>query len=127
VNGKSIKERIWNDIMLGDDPTRPVAELPKSWRMHSYQYAIPLRLIGKVFSVSVSYDQQNLPGDLACYIPVNPPTRRDTAVITFVAASGHALKPFDARFFLAPSYPTISVFPESYHLLRVKCVRVSAR
>jgi len=121
VNGVQIQERQWNDITLSDDPSDLWYETVKHFPLKAYQYAVPLNLIQKTFSVSVSYQQINLPGSVAPYIPINPP--QTCAQITFTAQSGYCLKPFDARRFWNPSYSSLSFPPKHRELLLVKCVK----
>lgn len=122
VNGVKIEQRIWNDLMLGDDPTGDVKSLPDDWALFAFQYAVPLRRLKKTFEARITYHQENLPGNIAAYLPINPPKEPGKATITFTADRGYALKPFNARLPWHRSYPSLSETAQNYKLLRVKCV-----
>jgi hypothetical protein len=123
LNGESIERHIRNDISLEDDPTGRPDGLPKGWYLYGYEYEIPLKTLKRIFSINIKYSQLHFPGDVAGYVPIQPPKQHDLAKITFHADRGHVLKPYAARFFFQPSYPTIDVFPEHYKLIRVKSIK----
>lgn len=122
VGDRAIPPREWNDLATGDDPA---AGIPQGGPMvlKSYQYAVPLALVQREFPVTVEYSQPSFPGHVAAYLPLRPPTAPGAGRITFVATPGYALKPFAARQFWQPAFPSLTFAPRDRELLRVKCVR----
>ncbi len=122
VNGVKIPEQKWRDLPLADTPSQEGIQIPKEFYMAVHQYVVPLKLIGRTFSVSITYEQDNFPGQIAAYLPIKPPPTRGQ--IIFKAAEGWSLKPFRARRFWHPSFGSLSFTPEDRKLIQVKCVEV---
>lgn len=121
VNGVAIPEQHRNDLTLADSPALISVNLPKNFYMVAHEYAVPLRVIGRTFSVSLTYEQRNFPGEVAAYLPIKPPATGGK--IIFKAAEKHVLKPFSARRFWHPSFASLEFTPEDRQLLQVKCVK----
>lgn len=124
VGKRQIEEWRWNDISLANAPNSDGVVLPKGWSVAFYRYEIPLNILGKNFSVGVSYTQMNLPGDVSAYVPFNPPKESGSALITFRAEPGFALKPYNGRSLSKSASSTVKVVPEHKVLIRAKCVKL---
>jgi hypothetical protein len=109
-----------NSLPYGDK--MEFVKLPKGWLMRFYRFEIPARFAGKQFEIAVSYVQPHFPGDVAGYVPLDPPSEPGVARITFEAAKGRALKRIGGLNLFPRPLNRLEVAPQNRKLIRVRSI-----
>ncbi len=102
--------------------------LPPGWTLAMYECHIPVREEDGELEIRLAYTQPHFPGDIAGYLPVDPPTARHAATVTFTAAPGRVLQPVTRWARLFPhSRSTLTVKPANLRLIQVKSLPAGPR
>lgn len=121
AKGKRFSASIKDDLAFEDHPQN--VPLPKGWFMQIFEAKIPLNLLSKSFQIEVHYVQPNFPGNVAGYVPLNPPKDSMSSEVTFTAIKGRALRPLG--FFSGLSSPKnqLTFTPQDRKLISARLVK----
>jgi hypothetical protein len=81
---------------------------------------LPLKMLSQRFELHLTYTQPHLPGRVAAYLPMLPPSKGLPAEVCFQATQGMRLRRVSGWSLFGPKTSQISFTPQDRKMLRVK-------